>query len=256
VIRTIVSVVVVAKFAAVAQNPPTPKFDVASIKLVNPPIGPHPVAVSINHGTARLEAATLRQIIAQAYVVQRIRVVGGPSWSDTDQYNIVAKTENTDATPKQVIQMLQVLLADRFKLTIRRETRELARYSLVVEKAGPKIQPAQADEAPSVQSGEPGHLFFRKQPLISLVNTIANMVDAPVDDLTGLTGVYSYELDLTPGPARLRSPGGDPANGLPPRPDPREMIADAVEKLGLRLESRKAPVELLVIDHVERPTEN
>jgi uncharacterized protein (TIGR03435 family) len=127
---------------------------------------------------------------------------------------------------------------------------------LVIGKNGSKFYEAKPDEVSSVQPGQAGHLVFRKQGLGSLVNNIANMMDTPVEDMTGLTGVYDYELDLTPDPARLSSPAGNSANGFPTRPDPRDIVSDAVERLGLRLEDRKASVEVLVIDHIERPTEN
>jgi uncharacterized protein (TIGR03435 family) len=188
--------------------------------------------------------------------VQRVRVVGGPSWYDIDQYNVLAKTENTEATPQQIKQMLQTLMIERFKLALHRKTRELTRYSLVVGKNGPKLHDAKPDEVSNVQQGQPGHLIFRNQPLVTLVHTIANRMDTPVDDMTGLTGAYDFELDYTPDPTWLSSPAGGAAKGFPARSDPQDMVADAVEKLGLKLEARKAYVEVLVIDHVERPGEN
>ena len=112
-------------FSCYAQGPAATRmeFEVASVKLVDPPMGPHAVALRVNHGLARLEGATLRQIIVQAYLVQRVRVLGGPGWYDIDQYGVTAKAENPDATRPQIQQMLQTLLADRFKLAVHRETR-------------------------------------------------------------------------------------------------------------------------------------
>ena len=81
--------------------------------------------LDLNHGTAKVEFATLRQLIVQAYAIQRMRVMGGPEWFDRDQYDLIAKAENPEATRDDVRLMLQALLADRFKLTVHRETREL-----------------------------------------------------------------------------------------------------------------------------------
>ena len=239
-IRRIVSAVVVLSSTSFAQTPATPRFEVASIKLLNPPMGPHGVALIAAHGTAKLEGATARQMIVQAYLVQRVRVLGGPSWYDTDEYNVLAKAESADASEEQIRQMLQTLLVERFKLIQHRETRLLTRYSLVIGKNGSKLHDPQPDEVSSVQQGQPGHLMFRKQGLGSLVNTIANAMDTPVDDMTGLTGVYDYELDYTPDPTRLSIPAAGTANGFPQRPDPRDIVADAVERLGPKLEARKA----------------
>ena len=254
-IRIMVSVMAVCVLTF-AQTPDAPKFEVASIKLLNPPMGPHGVALIAAHGTAKLEGATARQIIVQAYLVPRVRVLGGPSWYNTDQYNVLAKTESADATEEQIRQMLQTLLVERFKLTQHRETRLLTTYSLVIGKNGSKLRDAKPDEVSSVQPGQLGHLVFRKQGLGSLVNTIANAMDTPVDDMTGLSGVYDYELDFTPDPARLSIPAAGTANGFPQPPDPRDIVADAVERLGLKLEPRKAPTEVLVVDHIDRPDQN
>src|SRR5215831_18786184 len=97
-----------------AQQPSgDPEFEVASVKPVEVPPGPHAVALRINHGTARIDAATLRQIIVQAYLVQRVNVLAGPAWYDSDQYDVVAKAASPDASPEQIRQMLRNLLADR-----------------------------------------------------------------------------------------------------------------------------------------------
>ena len=93
-----------------------PEFEVAAVKLVNPPRPPHVVGLMVEHGRARMVGATLRQIIVQAYLVQRVLVLGGPKWYDADQYDIEAETESPNATREEVRAMLQTLLADRFKL--------------------------------------------------------------------------------------------------------------------------------------------
>jgi len=120
-------------------------FEVASIKPVNPPAGPHVVSLLIDHGTLHIEAAELRQIVGLAYAVQRIRVLGGPEWADSDQFDIIAKAGSSDATKDQIRLMLQKLLADRFHLAVHHETREIPAYSLVLAKGGAKLKPSMPD---------------------------------------------------------------------------------------------------------------
>lgn len=103
----------IAGFAVAAQ---VSSFEVASVKPVNPPAGPHVVSLIVNHGKLNIEAAELRQIVGLAYAVQRVRVLGGPGWADSDQFDIVANAESADATRDEIRSMLQTLLAERFKL--------------------------------------------------------------------------------------------------------------------------------------------
>jgi uncharacterized protein (TIGR03435 family) len=120
-------------------------FEGASVKSVNPPAGPHVVSLIINHGRLNIEAAELRQIVGLAYGVQRIRVLGGPGWADSDQFDIAAKAESADATRDEIRSMLQTLLVERFKLVVHREAKELPAYSLVVAKSGSKLKVAAPD---------------------------------------------------------------------------------------------------------------
>lgn len=232
------AIVAITGAPAIGQvSPPKSEFEVASVKLVNPRMGPHLVGLKVEHGRATLQGATLRQIIVQAYLVQRVLVMGGPSWYDSDQYNIEAKAENPNATREQMRAMLQTLLADRFKLAVHRETREITVYSLSVAKNGPKLQDAKADETPGVRGGGAG-LVFHNQPLITFVNTIANILDQPVKDETGLKGRYSFQLDWN------RDPAGP------------SLFTVIREQLGLELKAHKAPADVLIVDHAERPSEN
>jgi uncharacterized protein (TIGR03435 family) len=229
------------------------EFEVATIKPLDTPKGGRSVTLILNHGTARVEAATLRQIIVQAYAVQRVRVIGGPDWYNTEQYDVVAKAENPDATRDQVRQMLQALLADRFKLMVHHETREIPMYSLMVAKGGPKFAKAKPDEPSAVTPGTPGTLVFQEQGMLGLVNTLANMLDMPVDDMTNLAGAYDFTLEwFPPDLLRQRSEGVTP----PARPDPREYLPEAVDRLGLKLQPKKGSTEVLVVDHAERVSPN
>src|SRR5262245_13496602 len=110
--------------AALAVVAHASTFEVASVKPVNPPAGPHLVSLIINHDRLNIEAAELRQIVGLAYAIQRVRVLGGPDWADSDQFDIIAKAE-AESTRDEMRGMLQALLAERFKLMVHRETKEV-----------------------------------------------------------------------------------------------------------------------------------
>jgi uncharacterized protein (TIGR03435 family) len=231
--------IVVATSSAHAQSPAVPlQFEVASVKLVDPPMGPHAVGLRVEHGTAILQGATVRQIIVQAYAVQRVLVMGGPTWYDGDQYDIIAKAPTLDATPTEIRTMLQNLLADRFKLSIHRRTREVTAYTLTIGRNGSKLADPSAGQDSKVVIGDRGGIVFQNTTLAGLVNTLANILDEPVIDKTGLTGRYTYNF----------SPSADPSGP--------SLFTVVEEQLGLKLEAGKAPVEVLQVDHVERPTAN
>src|SRR5215469_2592421 len=151
-----------------------PSFEVASVKPVNPPAGPHVVSLIINHGRLNIEAAQLRQIVGLAYGIQRVRVLGGPGWADSEQFDIAAKAESADATRDEIRSMLQTLLAERFKLAVHRETKDLPAYSLVLAKSGSKLKAAAQDGksgmANTVGPGGGEQTVFEASPLRILVN--------------------------------------------------------------------------------------
>ena len=230
--------------SVLAQQPPARlEFEVASIRPVEVPPGPHTVFLRTSHGTARIEGATLRQIIVQAYLVQRVNVLGGPPWYDFDQYDVVAKAANSDTSAEQIRQMLQTLLTDRFKLSVHREIRDLTSYALVVGKNGPKFQAARTDESTGLQQPQAGQLVFQRYGMTNLVNTIANFINAPVDDQTGLTGLFDYQLEFT------TEPGRQPVDRI-------DLALQALDRIGLKLETRKLLTDVLVVDHAERLSPN
>jgi uncharacterized protein (TIGR03435 family) len=164
--------------------------------------------------------------------------------------------------------MLQTLLTDRFKLSIRRETKEMPTYQLVVAKNGPKLQKTDADCGASYTachgfSGGPRHLSGSGVDMYDLTLILSRYSDQPVIDRTGIEGLFDLKLQWNPHWPRLptddnpRDPAVEAREG--PRPDPASLgtLFDALEQqLGLKLESHRGPVEVYVIDHVERPSEN
>ncbi len=215
-------------------------------------------------------------LIQRAYGVQGFQVVGGPSWISTDGYDIEAKPEgNTDQ--KQMWLMVQTLLADRFKLSMHRETRDLPVYDLQAVKGGPKLPtpagrpcsevltalpgPGQPRPAPPcgpgvVQAGTGLAMEGISVSMPAFAKMISTMVGREVIDKTGFAGRFSLHLEFaTDALAGLPNPTG-PDVSAPPDAGKPTLFTALQEQLGLKLEASKGPVEVFVIDHVERPTEN
>jgi uncharacterized protein (TIGR03435 family) len=207
------------------------------------------------------------------------QVIGGPAWIDSDGYDIEAKPEsNTDQ--KHAWLMLQTLLADRFRLTLDRETRELPVYNLTAKKSGLKLPPAKDITCLSFPPGTtpqpmpgtsdcgyaPLFLSFtelriegRKLHMADLVRGLARALGQPVLDKTGFTGEFDIDLNYSDEDV-MKSSGSatpDDAGGtrLPAGPN-LSIIFAAMDQLGLKLQPAKGPVEVLVVDHAERPTPN
>jgi uncharacterized protein (TIGR03435 family) len=263
-----------------AQTQPatTPAFEVASIKLNRSGdrgmrINPDP------SGRFNATNVTVRQLILMAYQIKDSQLSGVPGWVDSERYDIAAKGEGP-ASPEQLQLMMQALLADRFKLSLRRETKEMPVYALVVAKNGPKLHENKEAEAenedakrdvakprdpnmpppkrPGMMRGGRGMLSGQAMPLSVLADSLSRQLGRVVLDKTGLTGLYDFELKWTPDESQgqmLKAPDG--ADSAPPLDASGPTIFTGVqEQLGLKLESQKGPVEMFVIDHVEKPTEN
>jgi uncharacterized protein (TIGR03435 family) len=186
--------------------------------------------------------------------------LGGPRWLESDRFDIEAKATGNPRR-EQVLTMLQSMLADRFKLALHRETRELPVYEMAVAKGGPKFkaracvgQPGPDNPCGGFTVSLRGTLTGRVAPLAELAETLTTLLNRSVLDKTALTGKYDFDLKWTPDGTTIRGPGDPDA----PQPDPNgPSIFTAVrEQLGLELKSAKGPVEVLVIDHVEKPDAN
>jgi uncharacterized protein (TIGR03435 family) len=190
-------------------------------------------------------------LLMTAYQVEPWQISGGPVWMETDRFNIAANAPGESApTPEQVRQMLQTLLADRFQLKLHREKKEGPVYALVVDRKGPKLTPStSADSTFTLGGGLRGvRLTFQKQTMEYFALQLSNNggLGREVLDKTGLTGTFDFNLHWAPG-----------TDGAPP-PDSNEpgLFTALQEQLGLKLEPQKAPVEMLVIDHAEKPSPN
>jgi uncharacterized protein (TIGR03435 family) len=308
-----------AALAQTAENSPT--FEVASVKPAAPITG-NRISVMMRGGPGTPDPGqitynnvTLKNVLMNAYDVKGFQI-SGPDWLDSARYDIVAKVPQ-GATKAQFRLMLQNLLAERFKLTLHREKKELPMYALVVGKNGPKMKESVDDVAAKDSSAPKGggpaadgplasaamdklkmgkdgfpvlppgaagrsattmmfvngnaRLTANRQSMAGLAEMLSGQLDLPVVDMTGLKGNYDYILTFAPEGGMGRKvmalgppppPSGEGGAGMPidSAPDAQtgpSLFVAVQEQLGLRLEQKKGPVDLLVIDHLEKaPVEN
>lgn len=265
-------------FGQAARAPLT--FEVASIK----PNSGDDRRVGIQFmpgGGLRTTGTTLKFLITFAYDVRDFQVSGGPGWINSDRFDIMAKSERngpeseapedmrkmSDAQMKTGVEQmrakLQALLADRFQLTIHHESKDQPVYALVIGKNGSKLKESEVkqggDRRRMMRMGR-SELNAEGVAMDMLTNTLSNVLGRPVIDRTGLKGNYDFKLAWTPDPGQAGGFGGPPPPGVeaPPPPDPNgpSIFTAVQEQLGLRLESQKGPVDLIVIDRVEKLSEN
>ncbi|HET9399681.1 MAG TPA: TIGR03435 family protein, partial [Candidatus Acidoferrales bacterium] len=288
---------------------PQLEFEVASIKLVQVNSGgPMRIGLMNTPDGFTTENATLQMMITYAYAIQNYQIQGGPGFMTSDHYNIDAKMDEATADILKKMstneernaarqKMVQGLLADRFHLTIHKESKEMPIYNLVVAKNGikmteakplPPLDPnAPKGDAPTAKGdgGGPGKfgpgpgrggpsmfmsggrggamtLTATSMPMLSLVRMLSGTLGRPVIDKTGLTATYDFKLeytrdDLVAGPAPGGGGGGDGAPPVPAAESSGPTLFTAVqEQLGLKLESTKGPVQIIVIDRAEKPSDN
>ncbi|HEY4086056.1 MAG TPA: M56 and DUF3738 domain-containing protein [Bryobacteraceae bacterium] len=231
-----------------------PVFEVASVKRSNPASGQaqgdglsRVIRVGIDTEPGKLTAynETLKNLIKAAYGVREYQV-SGPEWLSSERYDIVAKAAKPIGD-SQLMQMLQPLLAERFRVTLHRDKKEFTVYALTVDKNGPKITKAKEEGDPNINMG--GRRLTAQRTSLSQFATVLSLhTDRPVVDRTGLAGNFDITLNWAPD-----APGGAENSG-----DPTAAILTAVrEQLGLKLQAAKELLEVLVIDHAEKvPIEN
>jgi bla regulator protein blaR1 len=264
-----------AAAAGQTQSPVAPpRFEVASIKPSNSP-DRRAVFNARPGGQFSATNVTVKQLIQSAYGIKGLQISGGPSWVGSDLFDISAKPEGP-VKPDQIQPMLQSLLAERFRLVIRRDTREMLVYALVTARNGPKLSEAN-ESAPSIvdPGGRGSPAAGNRQPamiirrglvraqetnMYALAYQLSNFLGRTVVDKTGLTGRYDLKLEWMPDEnqiAMFRTLGIPEGNGAPAADSPWPSLFTALEEqLGLRLESQKGPVEIFVIERIERPSPN
>ena len=251
------------------------EFDVASIK----PNHSGTIAQSVRFyppsGRVTITNATLKGLIIQSYGVQESQVTGGPSWVASDRFDVVANSERTNLSPQQRWQMIKALIVERFKLTVHTEPREQSVFALVLSRKdgalGEHLHRSSTDcanlrppTAPppafdprhpppcGVIMGGPGRMTLRGVPMDWVAKQLADRAGRAVVDRTGLAGYFDLDLEFAP-----QTRVGDAADPAADRPaDTGASIYTALqEQLGLKLESQKLTVDVLVIDTAQRPIE-
>jgi uncharacterized protein (TIGR03435 family) len=260
-----------------AQLATRPAFEVAAIKPNAGCGGPGRSGGLTSPGRMTLECAELRDLILTAYGIYgnggtanprsfRIQVLGGPGWVDSDRYDIAAKAEGNPPLSQMYGPMLQALLEDRFKLKIHRQTREVPVYLLRIAKGGAKLRASigGGSHAPSPEGrfdmyGATFDMYGAS--MANLCTQLALRLDRDVIDRTGIAGIFDIHLEASRGDLALRSLAGgtvgDPSTPpLGTDPTGPSIFAALQQQLGLKLQSAKGPVDVLVIDRIERPAAN
>ncbi|HKA00748.1 MAG TPA: M56 family metallopeptidase [Candidatus Solibacter sp.] len=276
------AILAVAGLAVFAQSTVKPQFEVATVKLV-PASGPQ----RIRPMPGRLIAeASVRLLMQNAYALQPFQIAGGPDWIASERYSIEAKADG-NASREQIFLMLQSLLEDRFRLNYHREERELPVWHLTVAKSGSKLPApregnciAPSSAAPAEWGGgrmaPPGQVPGAPPPcgsvrigleaagarmqggnvlMAELARMLSLALGRTVVDKTGYTKSFDLQLDFLPDAVTTAMPAPPPGSDISERSNAPSILVALREQLGLRLESAKGPVEVLVIDHIERPRE-
>jgi uncharacterized protein (TIGR03435 family) len=241
--------VVVAGIALAASGFAQVSFEVASIR---PDIsGESDSSSQTQNGRFIGRNQNLRDLIEHAYDLMEWQITG-PAWILSERFDVTAKPP-AGISGDQFEAMMQNLLTERFKLQIHREQRERAVYALVLAKGGLKATPAPG-EGGAKTNWSRDHIAAQHMSMARFAERLSRVADRPVVDATGVAGAFDFELKWTPDSTRAKpaESSGPQMADLPP-----SLFTAIEEQLGLKLEPRKAPVEILVVDHAEKvPTEN
>jgi uncharacterized protein (TIGR03435 family) len=242
-----------------------PAFEVASIRVNNSGTSrSHSSSDNGRFTATNISVKTLMQY--DAYGIPGAQIQGGPGWLNSERFDIAAKVDdstaeqmkslNHDQESRLTRQLIQQLLADRFKLAVHWENKELPVYALVVAKNGPKLEKAKDANGTSINSGN-GKLTAKGVTMEKLAQTLTGLTERElgrfVIDRTGLEGRYDLALAWSPEDRSAAMVNSSADNAAPPGPS---IFTALQEQLGLKLESTKGTVEALVIDEIEQPSEN
>jgi len=257
-----------------ANQPAAVAFEVVSIKR-NTSVAP--ARARLEPGRFTAVNAPVFQILRQAYDIQPFQVANAPDWITSERYDILAKAPEGVDVGRALPSLLRSLLNDRFMFRSHIESREMPTYELVLarkdRKLGAKLQQApvdcaapagaqvpppspQSDEPPCAVMGTPGRYQMRGFPISRFAQILGSPLNRFVVDKTGLTGTWNLELEFTPDQMPNIPPGALPPGVTLPSPDAPSLFTAVQEQLGLKLEAARGPVEVLVIDNIERPSED
>jgi uncharacterized protein (TIGR03435 family) len=220
-------------------------FEVASIR----PASADEIGISGEdgrNGQLKMWNVSLKRCIRYAYTIPEDQILGGPKWIDQAGYDILAKADHP-ATEPELLTMLQPLLADRFRLQLHRETRTVSGYALTVAKGGIKATVADPGRH-SGGNGGPGFIDSTVSQVSGLTIRLTALLGRPVVDMTGDNRKFDFHLRWTPDDTRTDT---DSATS-----DRSSLFTALREQLGLKLESRKVPADVLIVDHAELPRDN
>jgi uncharacterized protein (TIGR03435 family) len=236
-------------------------FEVASIK----PAAPNQPGMGMQRlpgGRVNMKNVTLRLMIVMAWDIRDFQVSGGPAWIDTDRFDILAKPESelpdTSQGSALLRRMIQTLAADRFGLVYHREQRQMPVYALIVGKNGPKLRVSATPGEQTTMMGGRGKLEGKNAKPADLARLLSGTLGRTVLDQTDLADSYDFNLEWAPDVGEGPGFKGARKDSLPEAPqaaDGPSIFTAIQEQLGLKLESRKGPVEILVVDRAEKPSE-
>jgi len=241
-------------------------FEVASVKPDKS--GDQGMWIRDSHGRFSAHGITLIVLIQNAYDVRRFQITGGPSWINSEKFDIEAKAGDAEpdagaltederqAYRKRQALRLQSLLEERFQFRFHTITKEMPVYALVLNKGDAKIQASKDPASKPMIQMRPGQLTARGITMPLLAANLSNLVSRVVLDRTGLTGAYDITLTWTPDRSESSPFGEEPKEMAPPDTLGPSIFTAVQEQLGLKLKPDKGPVAILVIDHVEHPSEN
>jgi len=256
-----------ALFASVGYSPsllaqqPTPTLPVYDVVVIKPSNSlSHRMSMDMDETTLRAENVSLKQLLVNAFLIREGLIFGLPGWAESSRFDITAKVTDPDMkalhslSREQRQAMLAAILADRFRLKTHTEIKTLPVYELVVAKDGSKLKATKLPP-PGADNSDPlgyGNIDVHNTVLTATGVTLSDLamnltfpLDRTVINKTGLTGRYDFQLRWTP--------DGTSAGATDAPPD---LFTALQEQLGLKLEPAKGPVETLVIDHIEQPTDN
>lgn len=243
-----------------------PEYDVASVKVNKS--GDRMMRIMNSPDGFSCINIPLQTLIANAYGIRQDLITGGPSWVDSTGFDVQAKVAGADIetfkklSPRQRSALLQALLAERFKLKVHHETKVLPMFDMVIAKGGLKLKPlapaqpsaadATKDPDPASHRGMmtmgPGMFKGESLPMSAVANQLSFVLEHTVVDKTGLTGDYDFDLKWTPEDAEPPADGSAESSA--------SIFTAVQEQLGLKLQSTKGPLDTLVIDHAELPSQN
>lgn len=241
-----------------------PAFEVASVK---PSSGDSRFGIRLDPDKYAVSRVPLRFLIQDAYSVNEFQISRAPAWVANDFWDVVAKSQDRFSVERRKA-MLRTLLAQRFQLQVRWESRKMPVYALVVDKSGPKLRAPKPDETFQLYvTPRPRgvRMVGRRATMQSLAKMLGDLLYRTVLDKTGLSGEYDFQTEWTPDEretvgmemiqAQREAPAGDDST-LPADAPGLSLAAALRERMGLKLETTKGPVEILVVDRVEKPPGN